>query len=133
MATLSGPDAAIGMQFRDGRMLKVRELGGKLGALPVEALVGDDEPKPDVAVTKVPAAIERDKADLVVGVVSSNVLQATLRPVTGSGAIPVSANAGTSTLAGKGCSPLFHATAYRNGSSQALRDAPAARKAHLHV
>jgi len=119
VATLSGPGAAIGTQLRDGWLLGVKELGGKLGALPVETLVIDDELKPDVAVTKVPAAIERDKADFVVGVVFSNILQAIFRPVTESGTILVSANAGTSTFAGKGCSPFFYTTAYQNDQPHA--------------
>ena len=119
VATLSGPGAAIGTQLRDGWLLGMKELGGRLGGLPAETLVIDDELKPDVAITKVTAALERDKADFVVGVVFSNILQAIFRPVTESGTILVSANAGPSTFAGKGCSPLFYTTAYQNDQPHA--------------
>ena len=119
VATLSGPGAAIGTQLRDGWLLGVKELGGKLGGLPAETLVIDDELKPDVAITKVTAALERDKVDFVAGVVFSNILQAIFRPVTESGAILVSANAGPSTFAGKGCSPLFYTTSYQNDQPHA--------------
>lgn len=119
VATLSGPGAAIGTQLRDGWLLGVKELGGKLGGLPAETLVIDDELKPDVAITKVTAALERDKVDVVAGVVFSNILQAIFRPVTESGAILVSANAGPSTFAGKGCSPYFYTTAYQNDQPHA--------------
>lgn len=119
VATLSGPGAALGTQMRDGWLLGVKELGGKMGASPVETLVIDDELKPDVALTKIRAALERDKVDFVAGVVFSNILQAILRPVTESQTILVSANAGSSTFAGKGCNPFFYATSYQNDQAHA--------------
>ena len=67
IATLSGPPAVIGQQLRNGVNLAVKTLGGKLGGRDVEVLVQDDELKPDVAVTKVKAMVERDKVDFVVG------------------------------------------------------------------
>ena len=39
----------------------------------------DDELRPEVAVTKVRAALERDKVDIVAGVVFSNILAAIMR------------------------------------------------------
>ncbi len=119
VATLSGPGAAIGTQMRDGWLLGAKELGGKMAGLPVETTVIDDELKPDVALAKVRAAIERDHVDFVVGVVFSNILQAIYRPVTESKTILVSCNAGTSTFAGKGCNPYFYATSYQNDQTHA--------------
>ena len=114
VATLSGAGAAIGTQLRDGWLLGTKELGNKLGGRPLETSVIDDELKPDVALTKVRAAIERDQVDFVVGIVFSNILQAVFRPVTESQTFLVSCNAGSSTYAGKGCSPYFFATSYQN-------------------
>ncbi len=119
VVTLSGPGAAIGTQMRDGWLLGVKEMGGKMGALPVETLVINDELKPDVALTKVRATLERDKVDFVAGVVFNNILQASFRPVTESQTILVSANAGTSTFAGKGCNPFFYATSSQNDQTHA--------------
>ena len=119
LATLSGPGAALGVQLRDGWLLGVKELGGKMGGLPVETLVIDDELKPDVALTKVRAAIERDHVDFVVGVVFSNILQAIFRPVTESQTVLISCNAGPSTYAGRGCNPYFYATSYQNDQTHA--------------
>ncbi len=119
VATLSGPGAAIGTQLRDGWLLGMKELGGKMGAAAVETLVIDDELKPDIAVQKVRAALERDKVDLVAGVVFSNILQAIFRPVTESQTVLVSANAGPSTFAGKGCNPFFYTTSYQNDQPHA--------------
>jgi branched-chain amino acid transport system substrate-binding protein len=114
VATLSGPPAVLGQQLRNGFTLAVKSLGGKLGGRETELFVADDELKPDVAVTKVKALIERDKADFVVGPVFSNVLQAILRPVTSAGIILISPNAGTSNFAGKDCNENFFVTSYQN-------------------
>lgn len=114
VAVLTGPQAALGTQLRDGWMLGMRHLNNQLGGRPTETLVIDDELRPDVAVTKVRAAIERDKVDFVVGVVFSNILQAVMRPVTESGTFLISTNAGPSTFAGRGCNPHFFTTSYNN-------------------
>jgi branched-chain amino acid transport system substrate-binding protein len=119
LATLSGPAATLGNQLRDGWLQAVKHLDGKLGGVPVETLVIDDELKPDVALTKVRAALERDKVDAVVGVVFSNILQAVFRPVTESQAFLITANAGPSTYAGRGCNPYFFTTAYQNDQPHA--------------
>jgi len=114
ITTLSGPPAAIGQQQRNGLALALKELGGKLGGREVELLVQDDELKPDVAVSKVKAFIERDKVDFVVGPVFSNVLAAIIKPVTESGTFMISPNAGTSSFAGKDCNPNLFVVSYQN-------------------
>ena len=114
IATLSGPPAVLGQQLRNGVNLAVKTLGGKLGGRDVEILVQDDELKPDVAVTKVKAMVERDKVDFIVGPIFSNILQAIMKPATESGTILISPNAGTSNFAGKECNPNFFVTSYQN-------------------
>ena len=64
LAVLSGPQASLGQQVRDGFALGVESLGGKLGGFPAEVTVLDDEMKPDGAVTKVRGYLERDHAGL---------------------------------------------------------------------
>ena len=100
IATLSGPSAPLGIHMRDGFMLAFKELGGKLGGQPADVVVVDDELKPDVAVAKAKALIERDKVDIVSGVVFSNVMMAVAKPVFESKTFLVSGNAGPSPLAG---------------------------------
>ena len=100
--------------MRNGFNLAVKDLGGKLGGRDVEVIVADDELKPDVAVNKVKALIERDKVDFVVGPIFSNILQAIIKPVTDGGAFLISPNAGTSNFAGKECNPNFFVTSYQN-------------------
>src|SRR3954447_8040516 len=96
LTTLSGPPAALGTQQRNGFQLALKTLGGKLGGREVELLVQDDELKPDVAVGKAKAFVERDKVDFVVGPIFSNILIAMMKPITDSGVILISPNAGTS-------------------------------------
>jgi branched-chain amino acid transport system substrate-binding protein len=104
----------LGQQLRNGFQLAVKQLGGKLGGRDAEVLVQDDELKPDVAVTKVKAFVDRDKVDFVVGPVFSNILQAIVKPATEGGAILISPNAGTSNYAGKDCNPNLFVTSYQN-------------------
>ena len=114
IATLSGPPAVLGQQLRNGFQLAVKNFGGKLGGREAEVLVQDDELKPDVAVNKVRAFVERDKVDFVVGPVFSNIAQAIMKPATEGGAILISPNAGTSNFAGKECNANFFVTSYQN-------------------
>ena len=74
--TLSGPPAALGQQSKNGFELAVKHLGGKMGGKEVELFVADDELKPELAIQKVRALMDRDKVDIVVGPIFSNVLVA---------------------------------------------------------
>src|SRR3954463_5400494 len=114
LTTLSGPPAALGTQQRNGFQLAVKTLGGKLGGREVDLMVQDDELKPDVAVGKAKAFVERDKVDFVGGPVFSNILGAIMKPVTDGGAILSSPNAGTSSFAGKECNASLFVTSYQN-------------------
>ncbi len=114
IATLSGPQAPLGQQIRDGFQAGIDSLGGKLGGLPVEVTVIDDELKPDLAVTKIRGYVESGKVDFVIGPVFSVVKAAIFKPVTSAGAFLISPNAGLSTFAGKGCSKDLFVTSYQN-------------------
>ena len=114
VAVQTGPQAALGTQLRDGFLMGLRHLNGRLGGLTAETVMIDDELRPDVAVTKVRTALERDRCDFIVGVVFSNILQAIMRPVTEANTFLISTNAGPSTFAGRGCNPFFFTTSYNN-------------------
>lgn len=133
VSTLSGPSAALGVHMRDGFQLAVKELGGKLGGQPTEVIVVDDELKPDVAVTKVKALLERDKVDVVAGVVFSNVMMAISKPVFEAETFLVSGNAGPSPLAGAGCSPFFFAASYQNDQNHETMGAYAQAQGYKRV
>jgi branched-chain amino acid transport system substrate-binding protein len=126
--TLSGPAAVLGQQARDGLQLAVRQLGNRMGGREVQVIVVDDELKPDVAVQRVQALIDRDKVDFVVGPIFSNILQAIHAPVVGSRAFLISANAGPSSFAGRGCNENFFVTSYQNDQVHEVLGAYAQRR-----
>ena len=125
VAVLTGPQAALGTHLRDGFQLGMRHLENRLGGRAAEVLVIDDELRPDAAVGKVRAALERDRCDFIVGVVFSNILAAIMRPVTETQTFLISTNAGPSPIAGRGCSPFFFATSYNNDQNHAVMGAAA--------
>lgn len=133
MATLSGPSAPIGVHMRDGFLLAIKELGGKLGGEPAEVIVVDDELKPDVAVAKAKALIERNRVDIVAGVVFSNVMMAISKPIFESKTFLVSGNAGPSPLAGKSCSPYYFSTSYQNDQNSEVMGEYAQGKGYKKV
>jgi branched-chain amino acid transport system substrate-binding protein len=114
LTTLSGPLAAIGKHSRDGFLLAVKQRGGRLGGLDAKVIVEDDALKPDLAIAKTEQFLLRDKVNFVVGMLTSNVLQATFRPVTESETFLIGVNAGTSTFAGERCNPFFFSTSWEN-------------------
>ena len=114
VSTLSGPSAALGVDIRDGFMLAVKLNGGKLGGLPAEVLVSDDQFKPDVAKQLFEKNIKRDHVDFMTGVVFSNIMLAALPEAFDAKTFYLSANAAPSPMAGKDCNPLFFAVSWPN-------------------
>ncbi len=114
VSTLSGPSSALGVDIRDGFLLAVKLAGGKLGGLPAEVIVSDDQFKPDVAKQQFEKDIKRDKVDFMTGVVFSNIMLAALPEALDSKTIYISPNAAPSSMAGKDCNPLFFAVAWPN-------------------
>ena len=112
--TLSGPPAALGQQSKNGFELALKHLGGKMGGKDVELIIVDDELKPDLAIQKVRAMIDRDKVDVVVGPIFSNVLVAIHKPVIEADKVLISTNAGASSFAGAACNGHFFVTSYQN-------------------
>jgi branched-chain amino acid transport system substrate-binding protein len=60
MTTLSGPAAAIGTDIRDGFNLALKTSGGKLGGLPAEIVLVDDQQNPDTAKQAADKFLKRD-------------------------------------------------------------------------
>ena len=114
VSTLSGPSSALGVDIRDGFQLAVKLNGGKLGGLPAEVLVSDDQFKPDVARQLFERNIKRDKVDFMTGVVFSNIMLAALPEALDNKVIYISPNAAPSSMAGKDCNPLFFAVSWPN-------------------
>ncbi len=114
VSTLSGPSAALGVDIRDAFQLAVKLNGGKLGGLPAEVIVSDDQFKPDVAKEQFEKMVKREKVDFLTGVVFSNIMLAALPETNESSTFYLSPNAAPSPMAGKECSANFFAVAWPN-------------------
>lgn len=114
MMTLSGSAAVLGEQGRDGFLLALDELGGRIGGLETEIFIVDDEQRPDIAVNRARELIESQEVDFVVGAMYSNVQMAVTGPLTAAGVFVLSPNPGPSALAGAECNPNFFAVSYQN-------------------
>ncbi|MEO9780963.1 MAG: ABC transporter substrate-binding protein [Sedimentitalea sp.] len=130
--TLSGPPAALGEQARDGFLLAAESLG-EIGGMKTEIIVVDDEGRPDLAADKARELVQRDEVDFVVGPIFSNILMAIVQPVTSTGTILISTNAGTSTLAGEACNPNFYTTSYQNDQNHEVMGAYAQSQGYQNV
>jgi branched-chain amino acid transport system substrate-binding protein len=114
ISTLSGPSAALGVDIRDAFLLAVKLNGGKLGGLPAEVVVGDDQFKPDVGRQLAEKNIKLDKVNFLTGFVFSNIMLASVPVAFENKVIYVSPNAAPSPLAGKQCNPYFFAVSWPN-------------------
>lgn len=114
VTTLSGPNAAIGVDMKNSVELAIEHLGKKMGGIPVEIVYEDDEQKPEVGKQKTEKLMQRDKVDFVAGYIWSNVLLASYKTVTDDKTFLISANAGPSPLAGEQCNPYFFAASWQN-------------------
>ncbi len=114
VSTLSGPGAGLGVDIRDGFNLAIKQLGGKLGGLPAEIQIADDQQSVDVAKQTADKFVKKDKVDFMTGIVFSNLMLAVGKPVFDSQTFYISANAGPSQLAGADCNPFFFNVAWQN-------------------
>jgi branched-chain amino acid transport system substrate-binding protein len=114
ISTLSGPSGALGIDIRDAFNLAVKLNGGKLGGLPAEVLVGDDQFKPDVGRQLAERYVRADKVHFLTGIVFSNIMLASVPIAFENKTIYVSPNAAPSPLAGKQCNPYFFVASWPN-------------------
>jgi branched-chain amino acid transport system substrate-binding protein len=112
VSTLSGPNAAIGGDIRDGFNLAIKLNGGKLGGLPVEVLVNDDQLKPENAKQTVERYLRLDKVDFVTGAVFSNIVVAIAPDVLNAKTFFIAPNAGPAIYSGAQCNPFFFVSSW---------------------
>ena len=114
MTTLSGSGGTIGKQMQNAVNLAMEHTSGTLGGLPAEVMFVDDQRKPDVAKQLANRLVKSERVDVVAGVIWSNLLMAIHKPVTRSGTLLISSNAGPSPLAGKDCHKNFVSMSWQN-------------------
>ena len=114
ISTLSGPSAALGVDIRDGFQLVLKMNGGKLGGLPAELLIGDDQFKPEVGRQLAEKNVKLDKVNFLTGMVFSNIMLASVPVAFENKTIYVSPNAAPSPFAGKQCNPYLFVASWPN-------------------
>src|SRR5438132_10828633 len=112
ISTLSGPNAAIGTDIRDGFNLAVKLNGGKLGDLPAEVLVSDDQLKPENAKQIAERYLRLEKVDFITGIVFSNIVLAVAPDAIANKVFFISPNAGPAQYTGAQCNPFFFAASW---------------------
>ncbi len=133
ISTLSGPSSAIGTDIRDAFMLAVKLNGNKLGGLPAEVLIGDDQFKPEVGKQLAEKNIKLDKVDFLTGIVFSNIMLAAVPDAFAAKTYYVSPNAAPSPLAGAQCNPYFFAVAWPNDAFHEAAGQYATTKGYKNV
>jgi branched-chain amino acid transport system substrate-binding protein len=116
VTSLSGPGGYLGQDIRDGFQLAIDMGAGKLGGVPVQVVVEDDNAKPGQGKQIVDRLLKNDKVKIFTGIVFSNVAGATVPDLLDAGAFYISSNAGPSTFAGKGCHPNYFVVSWQNDS-----------------
>lgn len=110
----SGVYAALGTEIETGFNLGLAQYGAETDVT-FEIVREDTEVKPPVALGKAKKLILQDKADVLVGVVSSGVLSAVRDMVHGAGVPLIVANAGNDEATGAACSPYITRMSFSNG------------------
>lgn len=133
LTTLSGPGGALGTDVRDGFKLALAHTGDKLGGLPVNLSVVDDQQNPQTGRQSVERFLKRDKVDVVTGVVFSNVLLPVLPDILRNETLYLSTNTGPRDYAAEKCNPNFFALAWQNEDIPAAMGKFATEKGYKRV
>jgi len=110
ITTLSGGGSSLGKDVRDGFQLALKMSDNK----DIELLVEDDSRKPGKAVQIADKFIQKDKVDILTGIIFSNLAMAVIPSSVKKGVFYISPNAGPSKLAGKGCHKNHFNVAWQN-------------------
>jgi len=114
VTTLTTPAAVIGNDMKNGFDLALEHIGGEMAGRKVEAIYEDDGFKPELGKQAADKLVTQDKVDFVTGYIWSNVLLASAKSVLDTETFLISANAGPSQLAGKGCDKNFFSVSWQN-------------------
>src|SRR6266851_4575083 len=112
ISTLSGPNAAIGGDIRDGFNLALKLSGGRLGGLPAEVLIVDDQLKPENAKQLAERYLRLDKVDFITGTVFSNIVVAIAPDVIAAKTFFIAPNAGPAAYSGAQCDAFFFVSSW---------------------
>ena len=114
ISTLSGPNAAPGIDARDAFNLFLKMSGNKLGGLPAEVTIVDDQLNPDTGKQLADRMVKRDRVDFLTGIIYSNVMLAAAPVALDAKTFYISSNAGPSQFAGEGCNRQLFTVSWQN-------------------
>jgi len=133
LTTLSGPGAGTGQDIRDAFLLAIKMNDGKLGGLPVDISVTDDQNNPVAARQTVERYIKRDKVDVITGPVFSSVVLPILPTILQAKTVFLSTNTGPAEYAGEKCDPNFFVVSWQNEDVPQAMGAFADQKGYKRV
>jgi branched-chain amino acid transport system substrate-binding protein len=110
ITTLSGGGAGLGVDVRDGFLLALKQSGNS----DLKLVIEDDGQKPELAVQIADKMIQSERADILTGIIWSNLAMAVVPSTVGQGIFYISPNAGPSALAGANCHPDYFNAAWQN-------------------
>jgi branched-chain amino acid transport system substrate-binding protein len=110
ITTLSGGGAGLGVDVRDGFQLALERSGNDNLRLVVE----DDAQRPELAVQIAERMIQSERAQILTGIIWSNLAMAVVPSTVAQGVFYISPNAGPSALAGANCHQDYFNAAWQN-------------------
>jgi len=110
ITTLSGGGAGLGVDVRDGFLLALEQAGNA----DIRLVVEDDAQRPETAVQIAERMIQSERADILTGIIWSNLAMAVVPSVVAQDIFYISPNAGPSPLAGANCHPNYFNAAWQN-------------------
>ena len=112
LSTLTGPAAFLGKDMVNGAQLALESLGGRMGPLPAELIVEDDQLYPKTGVQKTRKLLESDKVNLLAGMIFGNVTAAVSGVAMKSGLITVATVGSIPNIMGQECNPNYFTMAW---------------------
>lgn len=110
ITTLSGGGAGLGVDVRDGFLLALKQSGNQ----DLNLVIEDDGQKPEMAVQIADKMIQSERADILTGIIWSNLAMAVVPSTVAQDIFYISPNAGPSALAGANCHPDYFNAAWQN-------------------
>ena len=112
LSTTTGPAAFLGREMVNGAQLAIEQMGGRMGSLPVDLIVEDDQADPKVGVQKTRKLLDSDKVNLLSGLIFGNVTAAVAGIAKQAGVTTVATVGSIPPLMGEGCDPNVFSVAW---------------------
>ncbi|HHX90637.1 MAG TPA: ABC transporter substrate-binding protein [Paracoccus sp.] len=111
ITTLSGGGAGLGVDARDGFLLAIEQSDN---ASDIRLVIEDDAQRPEMAVQIAERMVQSERADILTGIIWSNLAMAVVPSVVAQDIFYLSVNAGPSALAGANCHQNYFNVAWQN-------------------